>query len=154
MCDAAGEQREALESLRLQQAAFGGLGACALDRMTQRADDQPPVDIALHQVVLGTLLDRLQGQSLVTVAGHHDDGSGRRLGASRPEGFEPLTVGKRQIEQHSVHGALGKLRDSLREPLNPNDVEAELACLLQPQRRQPGVRLVVLDQENPQRPAR
>jgi hypothetical protein len=150
--DATRQDREALEPLRLEQPPLRRFGAPPLDRVPQRTHDQPAVDVALDQVVLGTLVDSLERQRLVAVPRHHHHRRGGRTGAHRAKRLEPIAVGQRQIQQHRVRRRRLDRGERLREPLDVHDREPPASFLLDPELREPGVRLIVLHEEEAQRP--
>ena len=78
-------------------------GALALDRVAQRALQHGARDLALHEVVLGSVLDRPQAQGLVVVAGEHDHGHLRGLTGQAHDALGAVGVGQGQVEQHHVH---------------------------------------------------
>ena len=74
------------------------LGAAPLDGVPQRTHDEPAVDIAFDEIVLGPLVDGLQRQRLVAVPRHDHHRRGGCTRAHRAERFEPIAVGQRQIQ--------------------------------------------------------
>jgi hypothetical protein len=77
-------------------------------------------DVAFNQVILHSLVDRLEGQSLIVLAGEHHHRHIGRVFQHAAEGFRAAAVGQVQVQQH--HGGcfpgqrsetLGQTRDTI-----------------------------------------
>ena len=122
------------------------LGLGTFHRVPDGPAELPSVDLALHQVVLRTLAQRLESQVLVGVSGQHDDGDIRRGEAHRPQPVEALGVGEGEVEE-DARGLLEE-RHRVGEARHRGDVE-ELPHRAASQQRlhELGVAGAVLDDE-------
>lgn len=103
--------------------------------------------VALDQVILGPLADRLAGEPGVVEAAEHDD---RRPGSQRSqgvEGVEPLAVGQGEVEQDRGVNAPGGPLQPVAEPGHVVQVEQTAGRLGQRLADEGGVAGVVFDQE-------
>lgn len=87
-----------------------------LDRVSQGAEDQPPFQAVLRQVVLGAGFERLQGEVVHVKAGEHHDGHARIALEHLAERLQPGSLGQSQVEQDRVQPTLPQLRQAASKP--------------------------------------
>ncbi len=72
-----------------------------LDRGRNGLVQQAGRDVGLDQIVLGAGLDRLNGDVLIALAGHHDDGQEGIVDDHLAQKLKPVASGQRIVEQHA-----------------------------------------------------
>lgn len=132
--------------LRGVQAAQLGVGPRALDGVADRPGQQGTVHLALDQVVLRAGRHGLHGALLVGQAGQHEHRRVRSRLPHRQQPLQPQSVGKAQIQQHSLEARAG-VGDRLGHGAHPGDLDVG-AGLVEQIAHQEGVAGVVLDEEH------
>jgi hypothetical protein len=123
------------------------LGALALDRVAHRAHQEPPLDLALDQVVLRADVHGAHREVLVVVAGEHHDRQMHRRDVHPRHRLQPLRIGQREIEEHHLERPFGDQLQRLAEPGDVDHVEC-FAGLAEQLADQTSVTRVVLDEQD------
>jgi hypothetical protein len=131
----------------LAQAQGAGLGAAALHGVPDRADQDLPVDLALHQVVLRPGGDGGDPEVLVVQAGEHAH-RGPGVGPQdRVQALQPVGAGQVEVEQDALRTGQQVTRDDLGE--RGRHRQPQLGLHLGEQlTHQEGVAGIVLDEED------
>ena len=122
------------------------LRALALDGVAQRAGEQLAVDAALDQVVLGSLLQRLDGDAEVVAPGDDDDRQLRREQLQPLDRLEAVGVGEAQVDEDTA--GPGKALPGGLEPVDVLQLEEPVGGVVEHERDQPCIAGVVLDEED------
>jgi hypothetical protein len=94
----------------------------AFDRIADRALQMFARDIAFDQVILHSLMYRLDGQPLVVLAGKHDYRDAWRVFEDTAKGFGAAAIGQVQVEQNHRGRFPGQRIEPLRQPADTIDL--------------------------------
>jgi hypothetical protein len=118
----------------------------AFDRIADRALQMFARDIAFDQVILHSLMYRLDGQPLVVLAGKHDYRDAWRVFEDTAKGFGAAAIGQVQVEQNHRGRFPGQRIEPLRQPADTIDLYRGFA-FDQAQANQVCISWVVFDQQ-------
>ncbi len=98
-------------------------GPLALDRIANHPPEHPAVPLALDQVILRPLANRLKGQFLIITTSQDDDWQGRRAGVQVRVSRKSIPVRQGEVQKRHVEPVLADPIHRFTEPLYPRDRE-------------------------------
>ncbi len=140
--------RQAGQGVVPGQLAELALDPLALDRVPDRAAQQAGIALALDQIVLGAVEDRLEREPLVVQAAQHQHRQTGRHPAQLADRPQPGNIRQHEVEQDDVEPPRGHAPERGRERSDPGDPESVERGRLERGRDVTRIIRVVIDQEH------
>ena len=119
--------------------------------VAQGARQRAAAQLSFDEVILRSAPYRLVGEILVGETGQYDHRDAWRGIPDGSQTAQPLTVGKREVQENQVYLAAPEPNHARQQGLHPLDVEPGALTLGEHRPHQSGISRIVLDEKHPHR---